>query len=147
MIGLVFGPRFGCKSLKLLIAVRHRSSRHSSFVLGAPVVDEKAFEEFCKEAVNLLREGEKKLGVDGTRQAARAFRIAINTIRGERHARVKRSPADGQLLLQLWQASRAENPTLTKEAFGRLAVRGDPNSSSPRSIVRHLNRLLAAKRP
>ena len=60
---------------------------------------------------------------------------------------------DDQLLLDLWKAIRLSNPNLTKEEFARIAHKnyyqkgeaGAPTNIQFRSIVRHLNRLLASK--
>ena len=63
-------------------------------------------------------------------------------------------PVDSQLLLDLWKALRLNRPDLTKEEFARIAKPnyyqknaklGEPPNISDRSIVRHLNRLLARK--
>jgi hypothetical protein len=59
---------------------------------------------------------------------------------------------DDELLLQLWKAVRLNRPDITKEEFARIAKPnyyqkgaklGKPPTISTRSIVRHLNRLLA----
>ena len=60
------------------------------------------------------------------------------------------NPVDDQYLLELWKALKLENPNITKEEFGHIAQKNyyqkgsgpGPASISPRSIVRHLNRLL-----
>ena len=66
------------------------------------------------------------------------------------------NPRDDELLLQLWKALRIGNPKITKAEFGRIAqqnyyqknARPDQPTETiePKSIVRHLNRLLAQER-
>jgi hypothetical protein len=62
------------------------------------------------------------------------------------------NPEDDGLLLQLWKAVRLNRPDITKEEFARIAKPnyyqksakpGNAPNISTRSIVRHLNRLLA----
>jgi hypothetical protein len=64
------------------------------------------------------------------------------------------NPEDDKYLVQLWKALRLERPDLTKEEFARIAKPnyyqknakpGEPPNISTRSIVRHLNRLLARR--
>jgi hypothetical protein len=64
------------------------------------------------------------------------------------------NPADDRLLLELWMACRIGNPNLTKEEFARIAQKNyylkgvRPEMQvlvQPRSIVRHLNRLLSQR--
>jgi hypothetical protein len=61
---------------------------------------------------------------------------------------------DDRLLLDLWKAVRIGNPDISKEEFARIAQQNyyqkggqidAPANIHPRSIVRHLNRLLAHK--
>jgi hypothetical protein len=53
---------------------------------------------------------------------------------------------DDRLLRDLYKACLLENPNMTKKEFERWALKNYHRPTKPRSIIRHLDRLLAQEK-
>jgi hypothetical protein len=129
----------------------------AAFDLGL-LTEQLSVEAYTEKLTTLLIQGCVAYGID---QTAHIFREQVRKAKTFKKMKPKASrpvprpprkqkgphnPTDDQLLVQLWQAFRLENPKMTKVEFCTVACKNHIHTIEPQSLKRRLDRALARLR-